>query len=61
MKLAVFLLVAVAIGAACFLVGAWLLPMLGVEGMLTQAIPGGVSGAIIAIVYLQMFKRPRGA
>lgn len=62
MKFAWFGLVALAIMALCLgLGGGWLLPALGVEGALARALPAGVAGAIIAIVYLQMFKRPNGA
>lgn len=62
MKIAWFFLIALAIMALCLgLGGGWLLPALGVEGVAARVIPAGLAGAIIAIVYLQMFKRPSGA
>jgi hypothetical protein len=61
-KIAWFLLIALAIMALCLgLGGGWLLPAMGVEGALARALPAGIAGAIIAVVYLQMFKRPNGA
>jgi hypothetical protein len=53
-----FLLIALAIMAVCLgLGGGLLLPALGVEGVAARAIPAGLAGAIIAVVYFQMFKR----
>jgi hypothetical protein len=61
-KIAWFLLIALAIMAVGLgLGGGLLLPALGVEGVAARVIPGGIAGAIIAIVYFQMFKRPNGA
>lgn len=61
-KVGIFLIAAVVIAVFCFLVlGAWLLPMLGLTGMWLSAIPGGISGGIIALIYFNMFKRPNGA
>ncbi|MEA3014780.1 MAG: hypothetical protein QOD42_3325 [Sphingomonadales bacterium] len=57
-----FFLVALAIMALFLgLGGGWLLPALGVEGVAARVVSGGLAGMIIAIVYLQMFKRPSGA
>jgi hypothetical protein len=57
-----FLIAAVLIATFCFLVlGAWLLPMLGLTGIWLSAIPGAISGGTIALIYFNMFKRPNGA
>lgn len=61
MKIALFLLVAIAIGAGLGFGGALLMPRLGIGGMPARAIPGAFAGALIAILYLRMFKRPSGA
>lgn len=61
-KIALFLVAAVAIATACFLlIGVLLLPALGVGGMARTMISGGISGGAIALVYFNMFKRPDGA
>ena len=58
-KVALFLIVAVAIAAISFLlIGALLLPALGVDGMARTMISGGVSGGAIALVYFNMFGKP---
>ncbi len=57
-KVALFLIIAVAIATASFLlIGALLLPALGVEGAGRTMIAGGVSGGGIALVYFNMFGR----
>jgi len=62
MKIAWFLLVALALMAVFLgLGGGLLLPALGVEGTLARAIPAGIAGALIAILFFRMFKRPEGA
>ena len=62
MKLLPFLLLAVVVMALFLGVGGgWLLPMLGVEGALARAIPAAIGGALIAILYVRMVKRPDGA
>jgi len=56
-KVVVFLISAVVIATVCFLlIGALLLPALGVEGMARTMISGGLSGGLIALVYFNMFK-----
>jgi hypothetical protein len=61
-KIAWFFLIALAVMAVCLgLGGGLLLPALGVEGQMARIIPGGIAGAIIAVVFLKMFKRPSGA
>jgi hypothetical protein len=60
-KAVLFLIIAVAIATASFLlVGVLLLPALGVEGMTRTMICGGISGGAIAIVYLAMFRKEGG-
>jgi hypothetical protein len=62
LKIAWFLLVALAIMALCLgLGGGLLLPALGVEGELARMIPAGVGGACIGLLYILMFRRPTGA
>ena len=62
MKMVTFLLVAIVVMAlALGLGGGWLMPMLGVEGALARAIPAGLAGAIIAVLYVKMVKRPDSA
>jgi hypothetical protein len=62
MKIGWFFLIALAVMALCLgLGGGWLLPALGVEGVMARVIPGALAGMIIAVVYLRMFKRPSGA
>jgi hypothetical protein len=62
MKMVPFLLVAIVVMALALGVGgAWLMPMLGIEGALARAIPAGIAGAIIAILYVKMVKRPDSA
>lgn len=61
-KVALFLLLAIAVATASYLlVGVLLLPALGVSGMLLTMIPGGISGLIIAILYFNMFRTTNGA
>jgi len=51
----VFLIIAVIVAVVCLgLGGAWLLPMLGVEGLPARMISAGVAGAIIAVIYMRM-------
>ncbi len=58
-KAVLFLVIAVAIATASFLlIGVLLLPALGVEGMARTMICGGISGGAIALVYFNMFKKP---
>ena len=62
MRIAWFLLVALAIMALCLgLLGGLLLPALGVEGALARMIPAGVGGGFIGLLYVLMFRRPEGA
>jgi hypothetical protein len=57
-KAVVFLLIAVAIATATFLlVGVLLLPALGVDPQWRTMICGGVSGGLIALVYFTMFRK----
>ena len=61
-KVALFLLLAVAIATASFLlIGVLLLPALGLGGQWLTLLPGAVSGGTIAIIYLTMFRKPDGA
>ena len=61
-KVALFLILAVAIATASFLlIGVLLLPALRVEGMARTMISGGVSGGLIALIYFSMFRKPDGA
>ena len=61
-KVELFLILAVATATAAYLLlGVLLLPALGVSGSLLTMIPGGISGAIIAILYFSMFRKPDGA
>lgn len=58
-KVALFLIIAVVIATATFLlIGVLLLPALGVEGTARTMICGGISGGAIALVYFNMFGRP---
>ena len=51
-KVALFLIIAVVIATATFmLIGVLLLPALGVEGTARTMISGGISGGAIALVY----------
>jgi hypothetical protein len=60
-KVALFLILAVAIATASFLLlGALLLPALGVEGAARTMIAGGVSGGAIAILYITMLRKDAG-
>ena len=60
-KVALFLILAVATATASYLLlGALLLPAMGVTGSMLTMIPGGISGAIIAILYFSMFRKPDG-
>jgi hypothetical protein len=61
-KVALFLILAVAIATASFLLlGVLLLPALGLSGQLLTMIPGAISGGTIAIIYFTMFRKPDGA
>lgn len=61
MKLVVFLIIAALIMVLFLAVGGgWLMPMLGIEGPLARAIPAGIAGALIAILYVRMVKKPDG-
>ena len=61
-RVALFLILAVGIAAACFvLLGMLLLPALGLRGQALTMIPGAISGGTIAILYLTMFRTSRGA
>ncbi len=61
-KMIQFLLIAVVVMALCLGVGGgWLLPRFGIEGMLAQAIPGAIGGAIVALLYQRMIMRSDGA
>ena len=61
-KVALFLILAVATATACYLLlGVLLRPARGVSGSLLTMIPGGVSGAIIAVLYFSMFRKIDGA
>ena len=58
-KVALFLIIAVVIATATFmLIGVLLLPALGVEGPARTMICGGISGGAIALVYFNMFGKP---
>ncbi len=60
-KVALFLILAIVIATASFvLLGALILPALGVGGMARTMIAGGVSGGAIAILYLNMLRRDSG-
>ena len=62
MKIAWFLLVALAIMALCLgLGGGLLLPALGVERGTAGTIAAGLGGAIVGIFYILTFRRPTGA
>lgn len=57
-KVALFLIIALVIATASFVgLGVLLLPAVGVDGMARTMICGGVSGGLIAIVYLNMFRK----
>ena len=57
-KVALFLILAVVIATASFLLlGVLLLPALGVEGSARTMIAGGVSGGAIAILYITMLRK----
>lgn len=61
-KVALFLVIAVVVATASYLLlGVLLLPALGVGGSLLTMIPGGISGAIIAFLYFSMFRTTNGA
>ena len=61
-RVALFLILAVAIATAAYLLlGVLLLPALGLNGIWLTMIPGAVSGAAIALLYFNMIKRPDGA
>ena len=57
-KVALFLILAVVIATASFLLlGMLLLPALGVEGSARTMIAGGVSGGAIAMLYITMLRK----
>jgi hypothetical protein len=57
-NVALFLILAVVIATASFLLlGMLLLPALGVEGSARTMIAGGVSGGAIAILYITMLRK----
>lgn len=57
-KVALFLILAILIATASFvLLGVLLLPALGVGGQARTMIAGGVSGAAIAILYINMLRK----
>jgi len=61
-KVALFLILAVCIATASFLlIGVLLLPALGVDAQWRTMISGGISGLLIAITYFNMFRKPDGA
>lgn len=61
-RVALFLILAVCISTASFLLlGVLLLPALGVEGNARTMIAGGISGGAIAILYITMLRKPDGA
>ena len=61
-RVALFLILAVAIAAASFLLlGMLLLPALGLGGQWLTMIPGAISGGTIAALYFTMFRKTDGA
>ncbi len=61
-KVAIFIVAAVAIATASFLlIGVLLLPALGVDPQWRTMVSGGVSGGLIALVYFTLFRKPDGA
>ena len=57
-KVALFLILAILIATASFvLLGVLLLPAFGVDGMARTMIAGGVSGGAIAFLYFKMLGR----
>lgn len=61
-KVVLFLIVAVAIATASFLlIGVLLLPALGIDAQWRTMISGAVSGGLIALVYFNMFRKTDGA
>ena len=61
-RVALFLVLAVAIATAAYLLlGVLLLPALGVGGIWLTMNPGAISGGAIALLYFTMIKRPDGA
>jgi hypothetical protein len=61
-RVALFLILAVCIATASFLLlGVLLLPALGVEGNARTMIAGGISGGAIAILYITMLRKSDGA
>jgi hypothetical protein len=57
----VLILAVVIATASFFLLGALLLPALGLSGQWLTMIPGAVSGGTIALIYFTMFRKPDGA
>jgi hypothetical protein len=61
-RVALFLILAVAIAACAFLLlGVLLLPALGLKGQWLTMIPGAISGGTIAALYFTMFRKIDGA
>ncbi len=61
-KVALFLIAAVAIATASYLLlGVLLLPALGLGGQWLTMVPGAISGGAIAIPYFTLFRKPDGA
>ena len=61
-RVALFLLLAIGIATASFLLlGVLLLPALGLDGQVRTLIPGAISGGAIAILYFSMFRTSHGA
>jgi hypothetical protein len=61
-RVALFLILAVCIAAASFLLlGVLLLPAIGLGGQWLTMIPGAISGGTIAALYFTMFRKPDGA
>jgi hypothetical protein len=58
-KVGLFIILAVVIAVACYvLLGVLLLPALGLGGIWLTVIPGAISGGSIALIYFNMFKGP---
>ena len=58
-RVALFLVLAVVIAAASFLLlGVLLLPAVGLSGQWLTMIPGAISGGTIAALYFTMFRKP---
>lgn len=60
-RVALFLILAVAIATISFLLlGVLLLPALGLSGQWLTMIPGAISGGTIAALYFTMFRKESG-